>query len=91
MNKLRVPLIRQSFTGARELSLDNPTPLKGVSVLDVGCGGGILSEVCTPSFPYSVVCSKHWSLKASEYCEHETYEEQMMCVTCFLQVSKCNA
>lgn len=52
MNKLRVPLIRdaiirqQSSTSVSSLSaLDSSAPLTGMTVLDVGCGGGILSEV----------------------------------------------
>jgi polyprenyldihydroxybenzoate methyltransferase/3-demethylubiquinol 3-O-methyltransferase len=47
MNRLRVPLVRegllQSGLGSEE-QLDTATPLLGLSVLDVGCGAGLLSE-----------------------------------------------
>ena len=35
-------------------SLDrlDPAPLKGLMLLDVGCGGGLLSEVSTPGTPH---------------------------------------
>ena len=42
MNKLRLPLIKQAFTAQSEYS---DTPLSGKRILDVGCGGGLLSEV----------------------------------------------
>ena len=48
LNRVRVPLIRQALL---ELSLPMPQPtqsagqpLRGFRILDVGCGGGILSE-----------------------------------------------
>ncbi|XP_060531581.1 ubiquinone biosynthesis O-methyltransferase, mitochondrial [Cylas formicarius] len=47
MNKLRIPLIRQGLLNAGnicESTSKSPTPLQGLDVLDVGCGGGILSE-----------------------------------------------
>ncbi len=45
MNELRVPLIRDGLM--RNISEPNSPsrPLKGKSILDVGCGGGILAEV----------------------------------------------
>ena len=51
MNKLRVPLIRDGLLSQRAESAitsehKSSLPLEGVSVVDVGCGGGILSEVC---------------------------------------------
>lgn len=50
MNTLRVPLIKNTLQGFPPddiTSLDQvPHPLQGWSVLDVGCGAGILSEVC---------------------------------------------
>ena len=52
MNRLRVPLvrdavIRQHAATLKSLpkALDSSTPLAGMKILDVGCGGGILSEV----------------------------------------------
>ncbi|VDP94123.1 unnamed protein product [Echinostoma caproni] len=51
MNRLRVPLIRDSLCPPHThvATIATPTngfaPLSGMSILDVGCGGGILSEV----------------------------------------------
>ncbi|XP_057670340.1 ubiquinone biosynthesis O-methyltransferase, mitochondrial [Diorhabda carinulata] len=43
MNKIRVPWIRESLLISKEIK--NPAlPLAGCTILDVGCGGGILSE-----------------------------------------------
>ncbi|KAF5307546.1 hypothetical protein FQR65_LT06902 [Abscondita terminalis] len=47
MNKIRVPFIRDGLinTGITSPNLiDTPQPLKNLSILEVGCGGGILSE-----------------------------------------------
>ena len=43
MNQLRVPFIRDGLVPQAELT--DPVPLSGLRVLDVGSGGGILSEV----------------------------------------------
>ena len=46
MNKLRVPFIRDGLSNHRDdMSEDPSQPLQGLSVVDVGSGGGILSEV----------------------------------------------
>ena len=49
LNDLRVPLIRDALLSQTAASGDAkapmPTPLAGLSILDVGCGGGLLSEV----------------------------------------------
>jgi len=48
MNELRVPLIRDAMLEKAQQSdvvSSETRPLKGVNILDVGCGGGILSEV----------------------------------------------
>ena len=52
MNRLRVPLIRDAMIRqqaaalkSHPLALSSATPLAGMKILDVGCGGGILSEV----------------------------------------------
>ncbi|KAL1513307.1 hypothetical protein ABEB36_002729 [Hypothenemus hampei] len=47
MNKLRVPFVRDGLINegvVHEQNLKTSTPLKNLSILDVGCGGGILSE-----------------------------------------------
>ena len=50
LNELRVPLIRDALVSQRQqLCPDEPVskalPLKGMKIVDVGSGGGILSEV----------------------------------------------
>jgi ubiquinone biosynthesis O-methyltransferase len=47
MNKVRVPLIRRAIlelSAPSRKSVDAARPLTGIDILDVGCGGGILSE-----------------------------------------------
>lgn len=47
MNKLRVQLIREGLHAAKQIQdnqVGQPKMLDGLSILDVGCGGGILSE-----------------------------------------------
>lgn len=44
MNKLRVPFIKKSLEHRTKDSAPS-RPLRGSRILDVGCGGGILSEV----------------------------------------------
>ncbi|XP_026288154.1 ubiquinone biosynthesis O-methyltransferase, mitochondrial [Frankliniella occidentalis] len=47
MNSLRVPLVRDGLfqTGAACSDRKNtPRPLEGLNIVDVGCGGGLLSE-----------------------------------------------
>lgn len=43
-NPARCKFIRQAVCAARKLPQDHLKPLTGLRVLDVGCGGGILSE-----------------------------------------------
>ena len=44
----RVPLVSSGLieTGVTSADANGPHPLGGLKILDVGCGGGILSEVC---------------------------------------------
>ena len=60
LNELRVPLVRDKLL-AQNVSSDDtgafkPKPLAGFNILDVGCGGGILSEVCTIMLTYQSCC-----------------------------------
>jgi 2-polyprenyl-3-methyl-5-hydroxy-6-metoxy-1,4-benzoquinol methylase len=45
LNELRVPLVRDALVspGGHRMT---PRPLDGKVILDAGCGGGILAEVC---------------------------------------------
>lgn len=47
MNRVRVPYIKTAILGNIDGYTSNPgAPLRGLEILDVGCGGGLLSEVC---------------------------------------------
>ena len=46
MNSVRVPMVKRALLGGgTEVKNDHTHPMEGLTVLDVGCGGGILSEV----------------------------------------------
>ena len=48
MNAIRIPLVKSALlrdTQSPHQSVAGQPPLHGCSILDVGCGGGILSEV----------------------------------------------
>ena len=45
MNKLRVSFIKKALLQEKQPK-NSAKPLQGLRILDVGCGGGILSEVC---------------------------------------------
>jgi len=45
MNKLRLSFIKKSLDHLHQQTISPSKPLKGFRILDVGCGGGILSEV----------------------------------------------
>lgn len=44
LNEVRVPFIRDEICRRFGLDAEQPLPLAGVKVLDIGCGGGILTE-----------------------------------------------
>lgn len=44
MNPVRVDYIRRRVAAARDLPADGARPLAGLRAVDVGCGGGLLSE-----------------------------------------------
>lgn len=45
MNKLRVRFVKRSLEHLQSPNVTLSKPLNGFRILDVGCGGGILSEV----------------------------------------------
>lgn len=47
MNTIRVPIIRDGILSINGIATKKPLPLEGFKILDVGCGGGILSEPLT--------------------------------------------
>lgn len=50
MNAIRIPLVKSALLKDKTPQTVDQCPLHGYSILDVGCGGGILSEVS----------SEHW-------------------------------
>ena len=46
LNQLRIPLIREQLLQSSSKINDCQKPLKNFQILDIGCGGGILTEVC---------------------------------------------
>lgn len=44
MNEKRVEFVREFLKDVGHCELDFQKPLQGLTILDVGCGGGILSE-----------------------------------------------
>jgi hypothetical protein len=46
LNQLRIPFIREQLLQSSSKPNDSLKPLKGFQLLDIGCGGGILTEVC---------------------------------------------
>lgn len=50
MNKIRVPYIKNAvLQQLKSETISQALPLKHVTILDIGCGGGILSEVLAPT------------------------------------------
>jgi len=47
LNKIRVPWIKTGLLSAQKENVDQNRPLKDLRLLDVGCGGGLLTEVST--------------------------------------------
>lgn len=47
INPLRVQYIKSQLIQNIETRVNNPFPLQGLSILDIGCGGGLLSECLT--------------------------------------------
>ena len=45
LNRLRIPLIKEGIIKENNGEKASQNSLKGMKILDVGCGGGILSEV----------------------------------------------
>lgn len=52
MNELRVPLIVDNLRECQTdgSSRDPRKSLSGLKIIDVGCGGGLLTEVCSVLF-----------------------------------------
>ena len=47
MNTIRIPLVKSALLKDKTPQTVGQSPLHGHSILDVGCGGGVLSEVST--------------------------------------------
>lgn len=60
LNPIRLGFIRDRAAGHFGIDLEEPAPLSGLTVLDVGCGGGLLSA------PLSRLGAKVTGLDASE-------------------------
>lgn len=60
MNEIRVPLIRDALVSQKmQLNPDEKvrasSPLDGLQIVDVGSGGGILSEVMSAAFLFLII------------------------------------
>ncbi|XP_012273489.1 ubiquinone biosynthesis O-methyltransferase, mitochondrial [Orussus abietinus] len=44
LNRLRVPFVRDGLTNLGSGDANNVLPLRGVTIADIGCGGGIFTE-----------------------------------------------
>lgn len=68
MNPVRVGFVRERVMRARQDEGESDESiglgLSGIHALDVGCGGGLLSEVSR--FYQSLVSSRSWVLESSE-------------------------
>lgn len=53
LNEIRIPLIHDAMNQMNAPA--SPLPLKGMNLLDVGCGGGLLSEVSMAWFLQSSI------------------------------------
>lgn len=56
MNDLRVPLISNTLANSNHTRGSATEPLLGLNILDIGCGGGILSEVTSQSLMTTHLC-----------------------------------
>ncbi|XP_043468829.1 ubiquinone biosynthesis O-methyltransferase, mitochondrial-like [Leptopilina heterotoma] len=75
MNKLRVPFVSDGIVNNGHKIFDPSQPLKGISIIDVGCGGGILTESLArtganvtgidPSMELIICAKEHASLDPS--------------------------
>ena len=46
-NPIRIEYIREKLASYFKLNLNSSAPLKNINILDIGCGGGLLSEPIT--------------------------------------------
>ncbi|XP_043468902.1 ubiquinone biosynthesis O-methyltransferase, mitochondrial-like [Leptopilina heterotoma] len=75
LNRIRVPLVTDAIVKNGHKISDPSQPLKGISIIDVGCGGGILTEALArtgatmtgidPSLELIMVAKEHASLDSS--------------------------
>jgi len=82
MNAVRVPLIRRAARALEPRGVDQTGSLAGLSIVDIGCGGGILSEALArlgarvtgvDAAPENVVAAEHHRRLDPRLGEHLSY------------------
>ena len=87
MNKLRVQLIREGLAATEQIAKDyvgQSRMLEGLSILDVGCGGGILSEPLARlgANVIGLDAAQESIDIAAEHCEKDPEIKDNLCFLC---------